>query len=59
VSPGSVLHGLDVDRNKIKTRERGYIIQAAKQVKRWGGWNSVTAQSTYYDLNFLSAAEPS
>jgi hypothetical protein len=58
VSPGSVLYGLDVDRNKIKTRERGYKIQAAKQVKRWGRWNIVTAQSTYYDLNFLSAAEP-
>jgi hypothetical protein len=58
VSPGSVLHGLDVDRNNIKTRERGYKVHAARRVKRWGRWNVVTAQSTYYSVDFLSAAEP-
>jgi hypothetical protein len=57
VSPGSVLHGIDVDGKKIKTRERGFRIQAAKRVKRWGHWNVVTAQSTYYSLKFLSTAE--
>jgi GH25 family lysozyme M1 (1,4-beta-N-acetylmuramidase) len=58
VSPGSVLYGLDVDRNKIKTREVGFEIQAAKRIKRWGRWNVVTASSTYYDLKFLSNKKP-
>ena len=58
VSPGSVLYGLDVDRKKIKSRERSYEIQAAERIKRWGRWNVVTAQSTYYALEFLSTAKP-
>ena len=58
VSPGSVLYGLDVDRKKIKSRERSYEIQAAERIKRWGRWNVVTAQSTYYALEFLSTTKP-
>jgi hypothetical protein len=58
VNPGSVFYGLDVDRKKIKTREPGFEIQAAKRIKRWGRWNVVTASSTYYDLEFLSTKKP-
>ena len=34
-------------------RERGYRVQAAMQVYRWGRWNVVTETSTYYALEHL------
>jgi Glycosyl hydrolases family 25 len=55
VAPDSVLFGLNVDRQKVRERERGYEIKAAKQINRWGRWNVVTATPTYYALEFLSA----
>lgn len=56
VGEGSVLYGLDVDRQKVKTRERGFEVQAAKRVQRWGRSNVVTSAGTYYAASFLTEA---
>lgn len=54
----SVLNGRNVD-NVIKyKRIRGYPVQAAQQVFRWGRWNVVTATPTYYSLAYLSTSKP-
>lgn len=52
----NVLNGRDVDNNVVRKRTRGYEIQAAQQVKRWGRWNVVTSTPTYYALDYLEAA---
>jgi hypothetical protein len=50
------LWGLTVDRKKKVARDKGETVQAAKQVKRWGRQNCVTADDTYYALDYLEVA---
>lgn len=52
------LNGRNVDNEVVRTRERGYRIQAAQQIFRWGRWNVVTATPTYYSLAYLSKTQP-
>jgi hypothetical protein len=44
------LLGLSVDRVQKKERDHGYKLTYVKQVKRWGRWNAVTQQGTYYAI---------
>lgn len=54
----SRLNGRTVDEVVVRRRERGYKIQAAQQVFRWGRWNVVTSTPTYYSHAFLSTTKP-
>lgn len=58
VEPGSRLFGLNVDQRPIKTRERGFAVVAAQQVRRWGRQNVVTRAGTFYALDNLSRRNP-
>lgn len=49
------LYGRDVDYAIVRQRTRGYVIQAAKQIYRWGRWNVVTKTPTYYAAEYLKA----
>jgi hypothetical protein len=50
------LYGRDVDNKIVRKRARGYVIQAARQVKRWDRWNVVTSSGTYYAAQYLTLA---
>jgi hypothetical protein len=52
------LNGRNVDQDVVTTRARGYRIQAAQQVFRWGRWNVTTGTPTYYSLSYLSKDQP-
>jgi len=47
------LYGRNVDNAVVRRRVRGYVVQAARQIKRWGRWNVVTDTPTYYAAEFL------
>lgn len=48
-----LLIGRDLDKNKVRTRARGYEIQAAQQIYRWSRWNVATSTPTLYALDYL------
>lgn len=52
------LNGRNVDNEIVTTRARGYRIQAAQQIFRWGRWNVTTGTPTYYSLSYLSKDQP-
>ena len=44
------LLGLDVDRATRTSRERGATVAYVRRVRRWGRWNAVTDDGTYYAI---------
>ena len=51
------LTGYTVDKVAVRKRDKGYIVQAARQIDRWGRWNIVTKTPTYYDATKLRLVE--
>jgi hypothetical protein len=51
------LTGYTVDKVAVRKRDKGYVVQAARQIDRWGRWNVVTKTPTYYDATKLRLVE--
>jgi hypothetical protein len=49
----TTVNGLTVDGRIFRTRERGYVVQAAQEIRRFGVQNIVTGTPTYYPKEFL------
>jgi hypothetical protein len=47
------LQGRDVDNNIVRERAKGYVVQAAQEVTRFGRQNIVTGTPTYYAREYL------
>ena len=47
------LNGRTVDDKIVRERERGYIVQATQEIRRFGRQNIVTKTPTYYAREFL------
>lgn len=49
----TTLNGRDLDNNVVRKRERGFVLQAAKRIYRWGRWNVATSTPTLYAPDYL------
>lgn len=52
------LWGLDVDRKKVTTRDKGAAVVSDCRVERWGRSNAVTPEDVYFAMDYLTTTKP-